>query len=210
MDRSPIRKRLSGKRPDRKRSRLVARAGGPALALLLPLAAPALGEEAKPRRSGGNWQTPGEIQQPRGTWQTPGEIQKPGEIQRVEEQCQRRLVVAADALFAFDQATLSPQAEATLEALGPHLGDAKGKITVEGHTDALGSEDYNRTLSERRARAVRDWLAAKGHLPADAPVVGFGEDKPIAANTKADGSDDPAGRQKNRRVEVVVETCPSP
>jgi outer membrane protein OmpA-like peptidoglycan-associated protein len=177
------------------------------LAVFAALFAPPLaGEEKKP----GNWQTPGEIQQPKGTWQTPGEIQKPGEIQRVEERCRRRLVVAADALFGFDQATLSPRAEATLAALGPQLAGAEGKVTVEGHTDAKGSDEYNRTLSESRARAVRDWLAARGHLPAGAAIAGYGESKPIAPNARADGSDDPDGRQKNRRVEVVVETCPAP
>jgi outer membrane protein OmpA-like peptidoglycan-associated protein len=177
------------------------------LAVVAALLAPPLAaEEKKP----GNWQTPGEIQQPKGTWQTPGEIQKPGEIQRVEERCRRRLVVAADALFGFDQSTLSPRAEATLAALGPQLADAEGRVTVEGHTDAKGSDEYNRTLSESRVRAVRDWLAARGHLPASTAIAGYGESKPIAPNARADGSDDPDGRQKNRRVEVVVETCPAP
>jgi outer membrane protein OmpA-like peptidoglycan-associated protein len=196
--------------PRRLRSPLAPTLACRALALLVILAAtPARAEEEKPRQ-GGNWQTPGEIQQPRGTWQVPGEIQKPGEIQRVEERCRRRLVVAADALFAFDQATLNARAEATLHALGPQLAEAKGKVVVEGHTDSVGGEGYNRALSERRARAVRDWLVEQGHLPADTPTVGYGEGKPIAANTKADGSDDPEGREKNRRVEVVLETCPDP
>jgi outer membrane protein OmpA-like peptidoglycan-associated protein len=182
-----------------------------AAALLLVLvAAPLTGEEEKPRQGGGNWQTPGEIQQPRGNWQVPGEIQKPGEIQRVEERCRRRLVVAADALFEFDQAALTARAEATLRALGPQLAEAKGRVVIEGHTDSVGSEGYNRTLSERRARAIRDWLVEHEYLPAGTAIVGYGEGKPIAANAKADGSDDPEGRQKNRRVEVVVETCPDP
>src|SRR5687767_3386960 len=102
-------------------------------ALLLAVAARA--EETRPK---GNWQTPGEIQQPKGAWQVPGEIQKPGEVQRVEERCRHRLVVAADALFAFDEAALSPQAEATLAVLGPQLAKEKGAVTVEGHTDAKG------------------------------------------------------------------------
>jgi outer membrane protein OmpA-like peptidoglycan-associated protein len=168
-------------------------------------------EEKKPgevQQPSGTWQTPGEIQQPKGTWQVPGEIQKPGEIQRVEERCRHRLVVAADALFAFDQAILSGQAEATLAALGPQLAKEKGKVTVEGFTDAKGSDDYNQKLSERRARAVRDWLASHGFLAADAPAMGYGEARPVAPNAKPDGSDDPEGRAKNRRVEVVVATCP--
>jgi outer membrane protein OmpA-like peptidoglycan-associated protein len=195
-------------------SRLTARPlVAPLIVAAALLTAPVDGQEKKPgevRRPAGNWQTPGEIQQPKGTWQTPGEIQQPGEIQRVEERCRRRLVVAADALFAFDQAALSAQAEKTLAALGPQLAGAEGNVTVEGHTDAKGSDEYNRALSERRARAVRDWLAARGHLPASAAIAGYGESKPIAANRRPDGSDDPEGREKNRRVEVVVETCPAP
>lgn len=163
------------------------------------------GEAQQPK---GNWQTPGEIQQPKGSWQVPGEIQKPGEVQRVEERCRHRLVVAADALFAFDQDTLSPQAEATLAVLGPQLAKEKGAVTVEGHTDAKGGDDYNQKLSERRARAVRDWLAAHHHLAAGTTAIGYGESKPLAPNAKPDGSDDPAGRAKNRRVEVVIATCP--
>jgi outer membrane protein OmpA-like peptidoglycan-associated protein len=189
-------------RPDARRFSLPAAAA--VVVSLLATAGATTAQEQRP----GNWQQPGEIQQPPGTWQVPGEIQEPGEIQRIEEQCRRRLVVAADALFAFDEADLTAKAEATLAELGPQLADAKGRVVVEGHTDAKGDDGYNRTLSERRARAVRDWLVAKGFAPEGTPIAGFGESKPVAANTHADGSDDPEGRQKNRRVEVVVETCP--
>jgi outer membrane protein OmpA-like peptidoglycan-associated protein len=156
---------------------------------------------------GGHWQTPGEIQQPKGTWQVPGEIQKPGDIQRVVEQCRSRLVIAADALFAFDQTTLSAQAEGVLAKLGPQLAAEKGKPTIEGHTDAKGGDAYNQKLSERRAAAVRDWLVAHGFAPAGTPTVGHGARQPVAPNTRPDGTDDPEGRAKNRRVEVVVDTC---
>ena len=183
-----------------------------AAGLLLGLAGGAVADEASQGaqpRPRDNWQVPGEIQQPRGTWQVPGEIQEPGEIQRIEERCRRRLVVAADALFAFDSADLGTQAEATLAELGPQLAQTAGAVTVEGHTDAKGGEEYNRALSERRARAVRDWLVAEGFVASGTPIAGFGESQPVAANTHPDGSDDPEGRQKNRRVEVVVETCPA-
>jgi outer membrane protein OmpA-like peptidoglycan-associated protein len=197
-------------RVGRRRQRLASRRQGwvgAAVATLLAAIVPSALAAGEGEAKQPNWQVPGEIQQPRGTWQTPGEIQKAGEIQRVEEECRRRLVVAADALFAFDSADLSPQAAVTLEQLGPQLADAKGKVTVEGHTDAKGGDDYNRVLSERRAKAVRDWLVAKGMAPAGTPIVGFGESKPVASNTQADGSDNPSGRERNRRVEVVVETC---
>ncbi|MBY0279921.1 OmpA family protein [Candidatus Binatia bacterium] len=166
----------------------------------------------------GEIQKPGEIQVPKGTIQTPGEIQKPGEIQvprgiqavRVvdSERCERRLSVGADALFAFDQWTLGPDAEETLVVLLPELEKAgTHPVSIEGHTDAKGTDAYNDALSEKRAKAVKQWLVARKAVPEGAKVVAYGEKKPIAPNTKPDGSDDPEGRQRNRRVEVVVDTC---
>jgi outer membrane protein OmpA-like peptidoglycan-associated protein len=62
-------------------------------------------------------------------------------------------------------------------------------------------------LSEARATTVRDWLAAHGTIPSATPIKGFGKTKPVAPNKTADGKDDPQGRQKNRRVEVVFDIC---
>lgn len=178
--------------------------------LLLALAASAAAQQEiqKPRDT---WQTPGEIQQPKGTWQQPGEIQVPKGIQAIraqEEKCAKRFLVGADALFEFDKATLTPDAEETLNALVPLLAKAgKHPVTIEGHTDAKGADDYNQTLSEKRAQAVRTWLVAHGAVPAAALTKGWGERRPVAPNAKPDGTDDPAGRQKNRRVEVVLDLC---
>ncbi len=188
------------------------------LGFALALAAPAFAEEA--RKPGeiaapsGRWQVPGEIQQPKGSWQvpgkiqTPGQIQKPGEIQQVVEKCRTRLVVGADALFEFDRAELTAAAEASLAALEPAIRENRARhVSVEGHTDAKGATDYNQALSERRAGTVRDWLVRRGAVPAGTPMVGYGESRPVAPNVKPDGSDDPEGRAKNRRVEVVLDTC---
>jgi outer membrane protein OmpA-like peptidoglycan-associated protein len=180
------------------------------LALLSPVAAPAAAqyEIQKPKD---NWQTPGEIQQPKGNWQQPGEIQVPKGIQAIRTEdgkCTRRFVVGADALFEFDKATLTPDAEETLKALVPLLAKAgKHPAAIAGHTDAKGADAYNQTLSEKRAQTVKDWLVAHGAVAASTPTQGWGERKPVAPNTKADGSDDPQGRQKNRRVEVVLDLC---
>ena len=182
-------------------------AGGLFLLLAIPAAA---GEIQKP----GPIQKPGEIQTPKGTWQTPGEIQIPKGIQAIhaqDEKCGKRFLVGADALFEFDKATLTPDAEETLKALTPLLAKAgPHPATVEGHTDAKGADAYNQTLSENRAKVVRDWLAAHGALPAATPVKGWGKRRPVAPNAKPDGSDDPQGRQKNRRVEVVLDLCAKP
>ena len=159
----------------------------------------------------GKIQTPGEIQTPKGKWQAPGEIQVPKGIQAIRTQnakCQQRLTVGADALFEFDKATLTADAEETLKVLGPMIAKAGAHpVQIEGHTDAKGADDYNQRLSEQRAQAVKDWLIARSYAPAATTTKGFGETKPVAPNTKPGGADDPAGRQKNRRVEVVIDTC---
>jgi outer membrane protein OmpA-like peptidoglycan-associated protein len=154
----------------------------------------------------------GEIQKP-GEIQKAGEIQQPHGIQAIqvhEEKCEQRLMIGADALFAFDKATLGPDAEETLVAALPVIAKAAPhSAVIEGHTDAIGSDDYNQRLSERRAETVKDWLVAHQALPASTTTKGYGKRRPIAPNTLPDGSDDPAGRQKNRRVEVVLDTCRS-
>lgn len=178
--------------------------------LVLTLPAAAQQEIQKPKD---NWQKPGEIQKPRDTWQTPGEIQVPKGIQAIrteETKCTKRFSVGADALFEFDKATLTPDAEETLNALVPLLskdGRQAPPATIEGHTDGKGSDAYNQALSEKRAQTVKDWLVVKDVLPATTPIQGWGKRRPVAPNAKPDGSDDPAGRQKNRRVEVVLDLC---
>jgi len=160
----------------------------------------------------GTWQKPGEIQQPKGTWQKPGEIQVPKGIQAIqahESGCEQRLTTVADALFEFDKATLGADAEQTLAVLGPQIAQrGEHPIVIEGHTDSIGSDAHNQRLSEQRAAAVRAWLAAHRFVPASTPIKGYGKTRPVAPNANPDGSDNPTGRQKNRRVEVVIKTCP--
>lgn len=167
----------------------------------------------------GRWVTPGEIEQPKGPWIKPGEIQKADEIQAPKaiqavklttNECENRLSVFADALFDFDKANLRPDAEATLQAALPEIAKAAGRPAyVEGHTDGKGTDAYNMKLSEARGRTVRDWLSANGAIPESTPVKAFGKRMPIAPNTTPDGRHDPEGQQKNRRVEIVSETCKS-
>jgi outer membrane protein OmpA-like peptidoglycan-associated protein len=81
----------------------------------------------------------------------------------------------------------------------------KGGVRIEGHTDSKGSDAYNQRLSERRANAVTDWLVNREGLKnVRFETCGFGAKKSVAPNTKSDGSDDPEGRQKNRRVKIIV------
>lgn len=81
---------------------------------------------------------------------------------------------------------------------------AGGAITISGHTDTRGNDRDNLIASRKRAEAVRDYLLSKG-VPAERmTVIAFGETRALVPNAKADGSDDPEARAKNRRVEVQV------
>lgn len=171
-----------------------------AIALALPADAQYQVQQPK-----GTWQTPGAIQQPKGPWQVPKGIQA---IKTTSQPCGKKYTVNADALFAFDKYTLSADAEKTLGVLGPMLKKSAGQpIHIDGYTDSIGSDAYNMTLSDERAKTVRDWLASHGYIPTSTPYSGHGKADPVAPNTKPDGTDNPAGRAKNRRVEITVGVC---
>ena len=119
-----------------------------------------------------------------------------------------RIELAADVLFDFDKSDLRAEAVPSLEKVAEVLRSHAGApVTIEGHTDSKGSDAYNQPLSEKRAQAVREWLVKNG-LASAAKITtkGWGKSKPIAPNTRSDGSDDPEGRKKNRRVEITVRT----
>jgi outer membrane protein OmpA-like peptidoglycan-associated protein len=119
---------------------------------------------------------------------------------------QIKVNLAADLLFDFNQADIKPAAEPSLDKLATVLKSTPGaKVRVEGHTDGKGSDAYNQPLSEQRARNVAQWLTTHANLTAGAvQSQGFGKTKPIAPNTRPDGTDDPDGRAKNRRVEIII------
>jgi outer membrane protein OmpA-like peptidoglycan-associated protein len=117
----------------------------------------------------------------------------------------KRVVIRlpSDVLFEFAKADLTPAAQQAIAAVDDQIGSGgSGTVTVEGHTDAIGSDADNQALSERRAAAVRTALEAELGSGYEYSAVGFGETKPVAPNTKPDGSDDPDGRALNRRVEI--------
>ena len=109
--------------------------------------------------------------------------------------------------FDFDKSTLRPDAIAILEqAISILSGHPQMRVEVAGHTDAIGSELYNEGLSQRRARAVYDYLTGHGiDASRMSGPTGYGELRPIAPNTNADGSDNPEGRARNRRTELNVQ-----
>ena len=103
-------------------------------------------------------------------------------------------------LFDFDSDRIRPDAERTLAEVAEVMKAYGGRpMRIEGHTDSVASDDYNQKLSERRAQSVQKWLAASGGVKGAVTPRGFGESKPVASNDNA------AGRQQNRRVEIVIE-----
>jgi len=106
-----------------------------------------------------------------------------------------------DVLFEFGKATLTPAANGALDSLATQISGG-GVLTIEGHTDSIGDDASNQTLSEQRAAAVRDAMQSKLGSQFSFQAAGFGESKPEAANTNPDGSDNPDGRAQNRRVEI--------
>lgn len=109
--------------------------------------------------------------------------------------------------FDFDRAEVKPEAGPTLEQITDVLKfHVAAPVSIRGHTDSIGSDAHNDDLSRRRALAVRSQLVDRYGIDGSRlEAVGLGKREPAVPNTRPDGSDDPAGREKNRRVEVVIE-----
>jgi outer membrane protein OmpA-like peptidoglycan-associated protein len=109
------------------------------------------------------------------------------------------IVNMSDVLFDTGKYSLRPAAREKLAKIaGIILGHTSLKMDVEGHTDSVGTDEYNQKLSEERGNAVRDYLTTAGIASASVTSKGFGKMQPVATNDTA------AGRQLNRRVELVV------
>jgi outer membrane protein OmpA-like peptidoglycan-associated protein len=115
------------------------------------------------------------------------------------EQTERGYVMTlGDVLFDYNRASLKSGAQLNLSRLISFLAaHPEQNILIEGHTDNTGSESYNQNLSERRALAVQNFLISNGANPQRITAQGYGESYPVASNSNE------AGRQQNRRVEIV-------
>jgi outer membrane protein OmpA-like peptidoglycan-associated protein len=101
--------------------------------------------------------------------------------------------------FAFDSSKIEPQYYAELDQVATQLKGAPDvQIRVDGHTDSVGTAEYNQALSERRAQSVSDYLSARGVARARMGIRGYGESQPIASNETEEG------KAENRRVEIKV------
>lgn len=130
------------------------------------------------------------------------ELEKVAETKRTEN----GIVVNMKNDILFDTGSADLKAEAVTQLI--QVGDIVAKygddrVRIEGHTDAVGSSEYNQGLSDRRADSVRQILVARGVKPEQITSVGLGETKPIASNDTTDG------KAKNRRVELHIDV-PNP
>ena len=120
------------------------------------------------------------------------------------------LALAGDVLFDFSSADIRSPAAVQLAKVAHVIRErSAGEVQVIGHTDAIGSDADNQKLSERRALAVMRWLHGHEGIPAGLMRgQGMGAKKPIDYNTMPDGSDNPQGRARNRRVEIYFAVRP--
>ncbi|WP_163575886.1 OmpA family protein [Halomonas faecis] len=107
------------------------------------------------------------------------------------------VTLSSDVNFAFDSAELRPAAEVTLDEVAETLYEnTEINVNIAGHTDSIGSAEYNRDLSQRRADSVKDYLVSQGIDASRMRTMGYGEERPVATN------ETDAGRAQNRRVEI--------
>lgn len=112
-----------------------------------------------------------------------------------------RINFPAEVLFDFDKSDIRPDAANALSHLATIIrANPNGQTRLEGHTDSVGDDRYNQTLSERRAQSVKKWLMEREQIDGSKLITrGWGETKPVAPN------DTDLNRQKNRRLEAIVE-----
>lgn len=126
-------------------------------------------------------------------------LQQLNSVLQTRDTARGLIVNMSDALFQTGSSTLGQPVREKLAKVAGIVSSHSGlKLAVEGHTDSVGSETYNQQLSEKRAQSARDYLVSQGVPAASIKSQGFGESNPIETNDTAQG------RQKNRRVEIVV------
>lgn len=108
--------------------------------------------------------------------------------------------------FEFDSEGLTQRTQKQLDIVSSILAvDPNRTINISGHTDSKGSTDYNNTLSNKRAEAVKNYFIEQGIAPAQVITEAYGDRRPRLDNTKSDGSDNPEGRRANRRTEIYLD-----
>jgi len=127
-----------------------------------------------------------------------------GKFASIRRDARGTIVSLADILFDFDKATLRRDVEFNLVKISTILNQfGEMKVLVEGHTDNIGTDEYNLGLSKRRAQAVLEFLVSQGVVESRLSSEGYGESRPVADNETDEG------RQKNRRVDLVIQDAPT-
>ncbi len=128
------------------------------------------------------------------------------ELQAKETEKNVTINLQGDVAFDSGKSALRSEGEKSLEKVAVVISQfPESKVLITGYTDNKGGAKSNRGLSERRAVAVKAWLVRHGVSAASITTKGMGEENPVAPNQNADGTDNPDGRQQNRRVEITVQ-----
>jgi outer membrane protein OmpA-like peptidoglycan-associated protein len=131
------------------------------------------------------------------------ELQRQIDVLEAEATDRGLVLTLGDVLFATGNAELQSGARNRLDKLVNFLNEySERRVLIEGHTDSVGNSAYNQGLSQRRAKSVSNYLTEQGIAWQRLSASGMGMDRPIASNDTA------AGRQQNRRVEIIIETEP--
>lgn len=134
------------------------------------------------------------------------EVPTASEDEKVQIKAQKiaDTLIVTDILFAFDSYTVKPEYRVLIDSVANILKNTTAIIKLFGNTDNLGSAEYNKSLSEKRAQAVKEKLSTTGVNPDNILIIANGENTPICLNQNSDGTDCFKGRQYNRRVKIEV------
>ena len=172
----------------------------PSLDLVYPIEA-LKGAAEEITKKADDLKTPAPTPTPKAPTPTPS----PSGMEVKETATELKISLLGDILFDYDKADIRSAAEPTLAQVAALIQkQPNANVLIEGHTDSKGSQSYNAKLSEKRAASVKTWLVKKGIADGSIWTRGLGAEKPVAPNSRPDGSDDPQGRQQNRRVEITV------
>jgi outer membrane protein OmpA-like peptidoglycan-associated protein len=118
---------------------------------------------------------------------------------------EKKSIVLEKIYFEYNKADLLAESQAQLDSLVAILNDNPGmSIQIDAHTDSVGSEKYNLDLSSARAKSVVSYLIEKGIKNDRLSSRGYGESMPLEPNSNPDGTDNPAGRARNRRCAFTI------
>ena len=122
-----------------------------------------------------------------------------------EQRVNKEMYIISPVYFDFNKFTLTSSARLKLDKMADILKVLPNvQVSIEGHTDAIGSCSYNRKLSLKRANSVKNHLVSRGVSSSRLVVIGYGESRPVTINKNPDGTDNPTGRHFNRRVEFSM------